>query len=599
MLMLPSSILKYRFNFGLSKRFFTRFERVLLLILIPSLIGCANIQPPPGGPEDKDSPFVDTTQIPFGTTRFMGKSIWLHFNEYVEKSRVIESISLSPEKRLEYNWSGKELEILFAENLDSNTTYSLTLGTDWADLRGNKPKESYSLIFTTGTTLDSGVIKGSVTTPQPSGLMVLLYPLTGINPDTLDIRHTKARYKLQTGTSGRFEFKALPSGKYRLVAIKDEAKNGLYDAGQDAFGTTSNEVEVLPDTSKNLSAQLKPTDKEYTISVLPPKDMQAPELTDARPRSRNRIEAVFSENIDTLSLTTSWFVLSDSSRSKKVSALGTFINPSNPKSVVVLFPIFDSLNVLKLNVQSDSSGMKDKSGNGIPDSASAQLFTPDYTADTLNPRLLTTPFKDSTKAISVLPSLRFTFNDAIKREDIETKIGLYKVQPSLQKISTTISWRGDNEFELSPSDSLASFSWYEIRFKMNGVRNALQKTLPDSLLKIRFQTQDVRELGAISGSLIDSVSSTSKPQSYIITATNKKTGYTVRKTLKTPSVFSFTRLPEGDYSLECFADSNGNGEFDSGSAFPYSFAERSTVRSQLVNVKSRWTVEDVLIKFQK
>lgn len=597
--MLPSSQLKYYRYYVTDKRFFTLIERVLLLILAFVVIGCANIQPPPGGAVDKDSPFVDTTQIPFGTTRFTGKSVWLHFNEYVEKSRVIESISISPEKRLEYNWSGKELEILFAENLDSNTTYSLNLGTDWADLRGNKPKESYSLIFTTGTALDSGSIKGEITTPQPSGLMVLLYPLIGINADTLDIRHTKPRYKLQAGTTGRFEFKALPQGKYRLVAIKDEFKNGLYDTGQDAFGTTSNEVEVLLDTPKDTTSQAKKSDKEYSISVLPPKDMQAPELTDVRPRSRNRIEAVFSENVDTLSLSSSWFTMSDSSRSKKVSAIGAFISPSNPKSVVLLFPLFDSLNVLRLNVRSDSSGLKDKSGNTIPDSSSSQLFTPEYSADTLNPILTSTPFKDSTKAIAVLPALRFVFNDAIKREDIESRVGLFKMQPTPQRIATVLSWRSDNEFELKPTDSLASFSWYEIRFKMNGVRNAVQKTLPDSLLKIRFQTQDVREFGAISGKLIDSSSASKNVQSYILTATNKKNGFTVRKTLKTQGAFSFTRLPEGDYTLDCFADENGNGEFDSGSAFPYRYAERTVVRSQLVNVKSRWTVEDIIVKFQR
>ena len=111
------------------------------------MFSCANVQPPGGGPADKDGPFVDTASIQSGITNFTGNSIEIHFNEYVDKSKVLQNIIISPEVKLELDLSWKTLTIKFAEPLDNNSTYALTLGTDYTDVHGNKPQQAHTLIF--------------------------------------------------------------------------------------------------------------------------------------------------------------------------------------------------------------------------------------------------------------------------------------------------------------------------------------------------------------------------------------------------------------------------------------------------------------------
>src|SRR5688572_25224720 len=99
------------------------------LILLLAVAGCANPAPPSGGPPDTDPPEISSASIGSGTRNFSGESITLEFSEYVDKPRVNENIFLSPPKNLEFDWSGRELEIRFPEGLDPNTTYALTVGT--------------------------------------------------------------------------------------------------------------------------------------------------------------------------------------------------------------------------------------------------------------------------------------------------------------------------------------------------------------------------------------------------------------------------------------------------------------------------------------
>ena len=76
---------------------------------------CANQLPPTGGVIDKIPPEIIEVSPANGTVNFDGNSVEITFSEYVDKRSVQNSVFISPavEGEIEYDWSGKSLEIIF------------------------------------------------------------------------------------------------------------------------------------------------------------------------------------------------------------------------------------------------------------------------------------------------------------------------------------------------------------------------------------------------------------------------------------------------------------------------------------------------------
>jgi hypothetical protein len=60
--------------------------------------------------------------------------------------------------------------------------------------------------------------------------------------------------------------------------------------------------------------------------------------------------------------------------------------------------------------------------------------------------------------------------------------------------------------------------------------------------------------------------------------------------------WNFAEIPPGTYVLSVFYDANGNGKYDFGAVFPYSGAERFHAHPTEIQVRARWTVENVEVK---
>ncbi|MEX0602158.1 MAG: Ig-like domain-containing protein, partial [Bacteroidota bacterium] len=206
------------------------------------LVSCAGQVPPQGGPVDTEPPFITTTFPADYSTGFTGDRIVLEFNEYVDRSSVQQSVFISPDVgSLEFDWSGREVEILFFEPLRDNSTYVVNVGTDVVDIRNrNRMAEAATLAFSTGTTIDPGMIEGFIVPrkrgDERSGVMIFAYQVDGLESDTLDPTRVKPDYVTQTGTEGRFVLRHLRLGRYRIVAVRDEFRNLLYDRETDDFG---------------------------------------------------------------------------------------------------------------------------------------------------------------------------------------------------------------------------------------------------------------------------------------------------------------------------------------------------------------------------
>ena len=109
----------------------------LLLPLFLLIFGCANRQPPGGGPRDHDPPKLLKATPPNMTRFFKGKVIQLDFDEYFKITNPYSEITISPTpaKAPEYKLKAqKSIVITLKDTLEKNTTYVINFGKAIADV---------------------------------------------------------------------------------------------------------------------------------------------------------------------------------------------------------------------------------------------------------------------------------------------------------------------------------------------------------------------------------------------------------------------------------------------------------------------------------
>lgn len=195
--------------------------------------GCANTtQPPTGGPKDtippvitKLSPMPGSVNVPTHKTKLV-----FTFNEYV-KIKDANGVFLSPplEKKPKATISGKSVVVTFESDLDSATTYTLDLTGAIADNNEGNLFPGYTLVFSTGSQIDSMCLTGQVqdcnTLMPMKGATVLLYKDHA--DSAVFLKRPVAAAK--TDDWGFFSIRNIQDTLYRVYAIKDENNNNKYD----------------------------------------------------------------------------------------------------------------------------------------------------------------------------------------------------------------------------------------------------------------------------------------------------------------------------------------------------------------------------------
>lgn len=208
------------------------------------LCSCANQIPPSGGEDDKIPPKIVSVFPEPGKLNYTKNYIRLVFDEYVDRRSFEESFYIYPltAGNYKFDWSGKEVEIDFSENLKRNRTYVVTVGRNLKDSRGgNATSSPFTFAFSTGSSLDSGRISGKVFSEKYDKVKILLYMLSNeqedINPEI-----EKADYVTQPDESGNYHFTNLPEGLFRIFALDDDDRNNLYSKLYDKIAVYSSDI---------------------------------------------------------------------------------------------------------------------------------------------------------------------------------------------------------------------------------------------------------------------------------------------------------------------------------------------------------------------
>lgn len=195
------------------------------------LFSCAQVGSLTGGEKDVSAPKLIKSTPVNGSTNFNESKIELMFNEFVQLNNLNQQLIISPPvKNLpKSSLKGKTLTLTFDTLLNPNTTYSLFFGDAIQDYNERNTWQENSFVFSTGNTLDSLEIKGTIHQSlsfQPeNGMFVMLYK--EIN-DSVVLKKLPD-YFAKTNKDGNFTLKNIHQGRYKIFALQDMNADYLYN----------------------------------------------------------------------------------------------------------------------------------------------------------------------------------------------------------------------------------------------------------------------------------------------------------------------------------------------------------------------------------
>jgi len=224
-----------------------KYLLILFLPVLPLLLltgGCAQQGAPTGGPQDETPPDVVKTEPQNYSANFKAKRIEITFDEYLDMANFTQELVVSPpmETQPEIRMRRKTLIIEFEEELKEDVTYTFNFGEAIKDLNERNVLLNYEYVFSTGATLDSLSVKGTLknafdlTVPE-TPINVMLYTELA---DTMPLKQIPY-YVGRTDKEGNFAVNNLRRGVYKLFVLKDGNNNFLFDlpSEQIAFLDTS------------------------------------------------------------------------------------------------------------------------------------------------------------------------------------------------------------------------------------------------------------------------------------------------------------------------------------------------------------------------
>jgi hypothetical protein len=258
---------------------------------LAALGSCAAVSSPQGGPRDKTPPRLVATSPDSAARNVKQQFIRLTFSEPVQVKDLPKNLlitpQLAPDNQYQLREDRNSVTLLFPKPLEPNTTYSFNFRKAIVDVTESQPAKYQALSFSTGPTLDSAKVQGTVTdllTARPvADASVGLYRVA----DTAGVRRGLPYYLTRTDNRGNFDLNFIKTGQYNLYAWSDKNNNGRYDDGE--------KLAYLP-----APIALSDTTRPRVLRLSQP-DRLAPRRTSIE-RNATLVRLHFNEGLRTLSL---------------------------------------------------------------------------------------------------------------------------------------------------------------------------------------------------------------------------------------------------------------------------------------------------------
>ena len=236
----------------------TKILSVLIIFAIMLLVhACANrAQGPTGGPKDLTPPSVLRSMPGNGALNYKKKSIEIDFDKIVSIEKPNENVIISPpqQKQPDVKSLGRKVVVTLNDPLKDSTTYSINFGDAIADVNEKNVIKNYLFSFSTGNTIDTLKISGTVINSED--LNPIAGIIVGIYMETADsIFSTKPFMRIgRTDENGRFTIDNIKKGKYKIYALGDANQDYMYQPGEglayrDSLVAPFTRIEEMKDTT--------------------------------------------------------------------------------------------------------------------------------------------------------------------------------------------------------------------------------------------------------------------------------------------------------------------------------------------------------------
>jgi uncharacterized protein (DUF2141 family) len=543
------------------------------------LVSCAMKVAPTGGPRDTEAAVVIETEPRNGSTNVGTPIVRFVFDDYVDRS-VRNAVTVLPVVRFQTSYAGDEIEVTFTDTLAPNTTYTVTLGTSWTDVRGNTPAQSTTIAFSTGSSLDSGVVAGKVFGASLASVTVFCYPQQQIDSASFSPRSVRPLYFQTLGTTGAFAIRGLADGRYRVIAVRDENRNTLLD-GTEEYCIAPQDVVVAQGQASDLRLLLGP-----------PLDSLGPIVQRIRALNQHVVSLQLSEQASYLDRTQP-IVVSGGDRRDTAQALWLDRVPSDVAFVRFASP----LDTVRYTLDVPANVFRDSLGQSSAATSALKLedrqFRGSRFPDTASVRLAKRTPADSAQDLGVGDAVQLAFT-----QPMDTLAARFEAWHTSERgaHSIRLQWQDPTTLLIMPTVHRLPQTWYTSEITMRGLRALNGTALTDTVLRLAHRTQQrPPDPGSVRGRLVDSLVAIEPTANLVVRFLDDKRRVVVTHKIDASRSIVLDAIPPGTYAIDVFDDRNGNGRYDHGVIAPWMPSEQWWPTSATVQVRPRWLIEDLRV----
>lgn len=554
-----------------------QFLFALALLAAALLIySCAQTGAPQGGPADLDPPTVDVTSPGSGDVLVDRSSgLILHFSEPLDRATLTGNVQISPARTgpAKYKWSagGRRVEISWPDSLRDSTSYRVTVTNRVADRRGNKFLEPFTFAFSTGPQVDRGEIRGQIRTEggKTGTYDVLAYRLETI-VDTF--MRTPPDYSTQSAPDGRFQLPFLRAGEYRLLILADGNRNLRPDHG---------ERYALAPRDYAVADEAPPDSADYFPIAY---DTVPFTLRSCAPISPGLIGLTFSHPLDTIDAVRWSLTVRDSATGEEQAS--AILNPTPRRTgIVTLHGSWNVGSVYRISV----ANVYDQRGHYLSaDSCDCPFIA---IQDTVGPRVEWVTLPTQTEALSPVDPIQWFFSEPV---DTARFVDAITVRDTLgESLNGSLRWIDRQRLLYAPDPM-----WPETTVVIALLDSAKLADVSGNLAGAgtymwRFTPLTEPQMGEIEGRV-----ETERPGATSIIVTARSIGDARKTSIRATAPGSFSlALPAGRWQLGGYVQSEGDSRWFPGSLEPFRHAQPRTLQSDTLDVRARFVLEDVVLRF--
>jgi uncharacterized protein (DUF2141 family) len=517
----------------------------VITLSITLLHRCASVSPPTGGDKDENTPKIISTIPTQKSTNYNGQIVEILFDEAITLENIKQELLITPriEGNYEFEVKKNRLSLKFDKSFSPNTTYTLNFRKSIKDITEKNIAENEKIVFSTGNTIDSLYINGSVkdllTNKPIENALVMLYQYN----DTSVITKHPPYYFTKTDKQGKYLVENLKEGTYNIYALVDYNSNLKYEA-------TKEKIAFLQDS---LSLTTNIDSLEFNVTII---DNEKPKI----------LRGSADTDVYTIELNEG---LVNADVIKENQEIYFQIEKNKFIQIYNTFQTTDSISV--------QVSAQDSAQNILQTETKIKFPAPGKTKPRARPFKVETDPKGGDKITSNL-SYKISFTKPIRTFDLGKILVLADTITSI------------------PLDQNKNFTWNTSRTQLT-----VEKQIPTSKvtrIEIPEETffsvendtnkhivtdhewKDIEEYGTISGAI------TTNEKNFIIQLLNSSNDVVMEQ--RNISTYRFDYLEAGTYLIRVIIDSNGNGRWDQGNFVEKTLPERIIYNKNEVPLKQNW-----------